>query len=83
MTRSYDPNEIVVLARLITQAVADLGSRDEFDKELIAGRVLSLVEKGECSFQKLLAAGIRDQHLGARCPPSLAGFGITVLAQRA
>jgi len=41
------------------------------------------VEKGECSFQKLLAAGIRDQRLGARCPPSLAGFAITVLAQRA
>jgi hypothetical protein len=56
MTRSYDPNEIVVLARLITQAVADLGSRDESDKELIADRILSLAEKGERSFQKLLAA---------------------------
>jgi hypothetical protein len=56
MTGSFDPNEIAVLARVITQAVADLGSRDESDKEMIAGRVLTLVEKGERSFQKLLAA---------------------------
>jgi hypothetical protein len=56
MTGSFDQNEIAVLARVITQAVADLCSRDESDKEMIAGRVLTLVEKGERSFHKLLAA---------------------------
>jgi len=56
MTRSYDPNEIVVLPRLITKAVADLGSRHESEKDMLAGRVLALVRKGECSFRKLLSA---------------------------
>ena len=56
MIGSYDPNEIAVLARVIAQAVADLCSRDESSKELIAGRVLALAEKGERDLQKLLAA---------------------------
>jgi hypothetical protein len=55
MSSAFDPNELMVLQRIVELAAADLGIIDEKEKATIAARVIAVAERGEWDFDLLLA----------------------------
>jgi hypothetical protein len=55
MSNSFDPNELMLLQRIVELAAADLGIDDDERRSLIASRVVAAAERGEWDFDLLMA----------------------------
>ena len=63
MKRSFNPDEIIVLAKVVDEACHKVPCADEKAKELLALRVLDRAAQGERDFKTLLTFALNGRAL--------------------